>query len=182
MTEPSTKLKRDMKTRHKTVPVEQRLGLEMLAILWSYYLLRKLPLKIQSDDALENLEKLKFTELLISDLILRLCKLREDNTNSISFVQVLKALRKRVATKDRVVSMETEIKRFTTLTRTLMERRNSYIAHLAKQGHSHLKPMNEMSEVIGLALKITDTLCGENNSYKILNIDLRHAFSRGAAV
>src|SRR5205814_9173040 len=103
------------------------------------------------DTTYENMRELKFVQLLINDLILGLCKLRDDNSNSFCFPQVLKMLRKRAASKDLVVNLEPEIKRYNLITHNLEIHRNTYIAHLAKRGTSHLKPPSGILEGIYLS-------------------------------
>jgi hypothetical protein len=93
-----------------TIAGEQSLGLEMLETLYSYYLLRAVSSEIESRDALTNMSRMKFVQLLTNDIILRLCKFRDDNSMSLSFDQVNKALRKRAAKKERLDGIETRSK------------------------------------------------------------------------
>ena len=79
----------------KELSEEGYLASEVLEILWDFYLLKR-PMG-ESDNAVENMTQLRFKELLIGSLILRLCKLRDDDTRSLSLDQTIKALRKRAA-------------------------------------------------------------------------------------
>lgn len=88
------------------------MGLEMLETLYSYYLLRAVSPETESSDALTNMRKMKFAQLLTNDIILRLCKFRDDNSMSLSFDQVNKVLRKRAAKKDRLDGIENNIKEY----------------------------------------------------------------------
>ena len=145
----------------------------MLEILYSHYLLKSVFEEPESDDALSNMRRIRIAQLLANDIILRLCKFRNDDSRSLSFVQVLKALRKREATQNRVDGLENMIKDYRRITRNLESHRDAYIAHLSKQDRSHLKPTVEVVTAIGLALEITDRLCGEKNSYRVFDLDLR---------
>jgi hypothetical protein len=145
----------------------------MLETLYSYYLLRAVSSEIESSDALTNMRTIKFVQLLTNDIILRLCKFRDDNSMSLSFDQVNKVLRKRAAKKERLDSIESKIKEYRRLTHNMENHRNAYIAHLSKRDRNHLKTPLEMFEAIKLALQITDQLCGGENSYRVLNVDLR---------
>ena len=164
-----------------SIPPEQGLGIEMLEILHSYYLLQTLSDPAESDNALENMKRMKFIQLLADDIILRLCKFRDDNSMSLSFVQVVKALRKRVAKRGRVDGIETQIKEYKRLTHNLENHRNAYIAHLSKRDRNHLRPTLEIVKAILLALDITDKLSGDENSYRLFDIDLRRAVSETPA-
>ena len=152
---------------------EQSLGVEMLDLLYSYYLLKSLSAEPESHDALGNMRRIKMAQLLTNDIILRLCKFRDDDSRSLSFDQVYKALRKREAKKERVDGLEPIIKKYRSLTRNLENHRDAYIAHLSKRDRSHLRPPVELADAIGLALTITDKLGGGKNSYKVLGLDLR---------
>jgi hypothetical protein len=167
-----------VKKDSNNLSMEARLCVEVLEILLSFYFLQRLPDEAESDDLHENMKRLRFAQLLINDVILRLCKLREDNPNSICFPQVLKTLRKRAACKERAELLQPEVKRYNILTQNLETHRNSYIAHLSKRGTSHLKPLTEMFEAVTLAVQITDALSDEQNSYKFLDVDIREAVLR----
>jgi hypothetical protein len=68
----------------KSIAGEQSLGLEMLETLYSYYLLRTVSSEPEANDALINMRRMKFVQLLTNDIILRLCKFRDDNSMSAS--------------------------------------------------------------------------------------------------
>jgi hypothetical protein len=161
------------KKKSNSIAGEQSLGVEMLEILYSYYLLKSLSQEPESNDPLSNMRRMKITQLLTNDIILRLCKFRDNDSRSLSFDQVNKALRKREAKRNRVAGLEDMIKEYRSLTLNLENHRNAYIAHLSKRDSDHLKPMVELANAIGLALKITDRLCGVKNSFKVLDLDLR---------
>jgi hypothetical protein len=174
-----SKAYRLLRTMHESVPVETRLCSEVLELLWSCYLWKTV--SIDSEDALENMKALKFVQLLVNDIILRLCKFRETDARSLSFDQVFKELRKRAASKDRVTGLETELKEYRRRTINLENHRDTYIAHLSKRDHTHLDPPVEILDTIRLAVRISDILAGSRNAYKVLNIDLR-AEALGEAV
>src|SRR6266851_9422648 len=147
-----------------------QLCVEMSEILFDFYLLRSL--SPDSNDPLENLKAIRFVQLLINDITLRLCKFRDDDTRSLSFDQVYKVLRKRSASADRVTGLEQEIARYRQLTKNLESHRDAHIAHLSKRGRWHLKPLVEIHDSIRMAVTITDKLSAGPNTYKLLDIDL----------
>lgn len=173
LNEMSKKVKREIENRHKTIPPVQHLCMEVLEILWSYYLLQTLPSELDSDDPLKYLQMMKFVGLLTNDVILRLCKFRDDDSRSLSFKQVFKDLRKRSATSARAENLESMIKRYKSVTQNIENHRNTYIAHLSKRDRTHLKPPIEIIEAIHLSIEITDALSDSQNSYIIEGIDLR---------
>lgn len=167
----SNKLKKELKATHESISPQHHLVLEMGEILWSFYLLKRT--RVDSDDALENMRSVWFGSLLSNDIILRLCKFRDNDSRSLSFEQVWKILRKRASTKERAASLESKIKDFKVQTQNLENHRDAYIAHLSKRDHTHLKPTTEILDTILLALQIIDGLCGEETSYKVLDVDVR---------
>ena len=140
-----------------------------------------LRLSPDSNDPLENLKTIRFVQLLINDITLRLCKFRDDDTRSLSFDQVYKVLRKRSASADRVTGLDQEIARYRQLTKNLENHRDAHIAHLSKRGGGHLKPLIEICDSIRMAVTITDKLSGGPNTYNLLDIDLRAELEKGAA-
>ena len=83
----------------------------MLDLLYSHYLLKSVSVEPESEDALGNMRRIKMAQLLTNDIILRLCKFRDDDSRSLSFDRVYKALRKREAKKEQVEGLEPIIKR-----------------------------------------------------------------------
>ena len=73
----------------------------------------------ESSDALTNIRRMKFAQLLTNDIILSLSKFRDDNSMSFSFDQVNKALRKRAAKKERLDGIENKIKEYKRLTHNM---------------------------------------------------------------
>jgi hypothetical protein len=165
------RLKRVLHMMHESVPVERRLCVEVLEILWSYYLLKQQT--CDSDISFENMKAMKFVQLLGNDIILGLCKFRDKDSRSLSFDQVFKELRKRAASKGYVKDIETKMAEYRRLTLNLQSHRDTYIAHLSKRDHAHLNPPTEMLATIRMAVQITDALVGSRNSYKVLDVDLR---------
>ena len=150
---------------------EDLLGLELSEILWDFYLLKR-PMP-ESDVLLDNMAQLRFRQLLVSSLILRLCKLRDTDTRSISFDQVVKVLQKRAATAGRVVGVAAALKKFRRLTENLEKHRDNYIAHLAKTGRSRLKPATEIRDAVRESARIVDILSGQKVSCEAFGVDLR---------
>lgn len=150
---------------------EELLGVELSEILWDYYLLRQ-PMA-EFDTVIENMTQLRFRQLLIASLILRLCKLRDTDTRSLSFDQTIKSLRKRPASASRVVGLEPQIKRYRTLTENLEKHRYTHVAHLAKSGRGCLKPTVEIEDAVRLAVRIVDTMNGNPVSHRAFGVDLR---------
>ena len=160
-----------LKTMADEIPEVTALCVEMSEILFDYYLLKRV--NPDSDDALENMKTNRFGGLLIDDIILSLCKFREDDTRNVSFEQALKAWRKRAESAAYVDGVVDEIKSYRQITKNLDGHRQARIAHLAKRGGAHLKPTTEMRDAIVLALKIVDTFSGVATSYHVLDVDVR---------
>jgi len=145
----------------------------MLGVLWALYLTRTI--RLGGGVALENLRELKFLDLLNRDIILRLCKLRDDDSRNLSFQQVWKSERKRSTRLAALDGVEVQIRRFGKLTQNLERHRSNYVAHLAKHAPDDLSPAFEITEATLLALTIVDRLLGERCEYTIEGIDLREA-------
>jgi len=163
-------VRRLIKEGHAGVRPDQHLSLEILEILCSFYFLkRELP---ESNHAVENLRTLHFVRLLHDDIVIRLCKLAEDDARSWSFPQALKKLRKRSAHSFVDASVDRHIKEFVALVRPIRDHRDSRIAHHSKRDGTHLKPP-QLLPAIRLAIEIADALAGEAVRYRLEQIDLR---------
>jgi hypothetical protein len=159
-----------MKDAHDRVRADQHLSLEVSEILCSFYFLkREFP---ESDVVLENLRTLHFVGLLHADIVLRLCKLDEDDARSWSFRQVFKKLSKRSAHSFADADIDRQIRQFHELVRPIRDHRDSYIAHHSKRDKTYLKPP-ELLPAIRMAIEIIDALAEEPVSYRFEEIDLR---------
>ena len=164
------RVKRQIMDSRAQVTPDQELSLEILDILESFYFFkREHP---ESRTPLENMRTLRFVRLLHDDIILRLCKLADDDSRSWSFIQAFKKLRKRSMHTLVESEVERRIKEFRDRVRPMREHRDSYIAHHSKRDRGHLKPP-ELLLAIRLAVEITDMLAEKQVSYGILAIDLR---------
>ncbi len=150
---------------------EARIGFALLELLWSYYIL--LGLIPESDNLIENLKTMKVVSLLTDDIILRLCKLRDNDGRTLSFNQLSRHCSQGIADRARERDIRAKIRRFRGLTENLENHRNSYIAHLSSEPRSHLSPTTEIYDALREALEIWDILKGEVVSYKIVDLDLR---------
>ena len=110
--------------------------------------------------------------LLHDDIILRLCKLDEDDCRSWSFAQAFKKLRKRSPPAFDETIVEQNIYAFRVLVVPLRQHRDSRIAHRLKRDGGFLKPPI-LLPAIGLAVEIADALSGEKAQYEFLDLDLR---------
>lgn len=159
-----------MKQAHADVTPEQEISFEIMDILLSFYFFkREIP---ESEEWLANYRTLHFIKLLHNDIILRLCKLADEDSRSWSFDQARRKLRKRCNHKFQDSKYESQIKDFRKLVRPIREHRDTYIAHHSKRDRTHLKPP-ELLPAIRLAVEISDSLAAENVGYRISNIDLR---------
>lgn len=160
-----------MKNLYDSLAWENCLGVEILEILWTYYLLKQqVP---NYDDTFSNLRENKFIQLLVNDIILRLCKFRDKDSRSISFEQAKKKLEKKNKVKSQNQYLDKILKKYRDHTINLEKHRDSYIAHLSKRDRIHLKPTIEIFTAIKMAVQIVDSLCGEKNAYRLEKIDLR---------
>lgn len=163
-------VKKQIKDAHASVTPEQEISFEIMEILESFYFFkREFP---ESEEWLENLRTLRFISLLHNDIIMRLCKLVDDDSRSWSFDQTRRKLRKRSNHLFDDSELESRIKDFRSLVRPLREHRDAYIAHHAKRARTHLRPL-DLLPVIRLAVEISDKLSAEKNGYRISDIDLR---------
>lgn len=156
----------------------EKLGFEILELLWSYYLLRQ-ETKV-SDDPVLNLRSMKIIQLLQNDIILRLCKFRDKDSRSLSFDQLLKQ-EKKSNNNSRLKTLTDQVKKYRDLTKNIENHREAYVAHLSKRGNEHLKPLAELQGAIKLALDLTDCFWGEENQYEIGGVDLRIALNKNNA-
>ncbi len=155
---------------HAQTRTDQHLALEILEILCSFYFLKRVV--PESDDAQENLRTVHFIQLLHDDIVLRLCKLDEDDARSWSFAQAFKKLRKRPAHSFEDAPVERRIREFATLVQPIRDHRDSRIAHHSKRDGAHLRPLS-LLPAIRVAVEITDALAGESEEYRLQDIDLR---------
>ena len=158
-----------MATSERSNPVE-RLALEILDILLAVHYLRS---QSYGDDPLANLRETKVMALLFNDVVLRLGKFRDDDNRTWSFRKAAKYLGKRVQSAPRAVAAKPLIAKFIERTKRLDDWRNLAIAHLPKRGASHLEPVTDLLIIVSLAVKIVDTLAGEENRYCVGTVDLR---------
>lgn len=147
-----------------------RISSEILDLLVSYYFFRKQSdrLVAQNPGGLEALEMLVSIQTLTNDIILRLCKLDDDDNRNWSFREVLKKLRKQRVSTVIEKEVEKDLKRYRLLINNLkIHHRNVSITHLAKTPPQPFKPTFQMKDAILLAVKIHDTLHGEKVTYTI---------------
>jgi len=147
-----------------------RISNEILELLVSHYFFRQQSGRLVAQDpgGLEALEMLVCIQTLTNDIILRLCKLDDDDNRNWSFREVLKKLRKRRVSTLVYKEAEKDLKRYRSIINDMKtHHRNVSIAHLAKSRPPQFKPAFKMKDAIRLAVKICDALHGEKVSYKI---------------
>ena len=145
-------------------------SVEILEILTSFYVLKRI--RPESSDAHENLRTMHLVRLLRDDVILRLCKLDDNDTRSWSFEQALKKLRKRSSSGFDEPAVQQQIKEFRNLIKPLREHRDARIAHRTKRDLTFLTPPR-LLPAIKLAIEIADALAGCATRYTFLDLDLR---------
>jgi hypothetical protein len=150
------------------------LGLEVLDILWSCYVLKHHSLEPQ--DELDAMRRLKILQVLTNDVLLRLAKLGEANRGSWNFAQVAKRTKR--GDTPRVAQ---QIKHYRDLIQSIAQLRNSRIAHRAQEFQAGSPPPLEMWSAVGVAVSLLDELSGERVAYHIGGIDLRNAVLGEAA-
>ncbi len=159
-----------MPTTLKTRSID-RLGIELLEIMLSVYLLRN-PAAV-GEDYLSQMRSTKVVALLVNDIIVRLGKFREDDNRNWGFREVAKLLGKRTSTASHAVAAAPAIDEFMQGSKRLEDYRNLAVAHLPKRGAAHLHPLTELYRLVALAVRIVDTLAGEKNAYRFGEVDLR---------
>lgn len=162
----------------RDIPAVQRLGTEILEILYSAYLLRHQA--FNSGNTLSNMRETKVTSLLVNDVIVRLGKFRDDDNRDWSFRQAAKALKKKSSMASRAALAEPLIEKFIEKSKRLEDYRNLVVAHLPKRGTGHLKPLTDLFDLVLLAVQVVDALSGEINVYRIEHIDLRREVCNNA--
>lgn len=156
----------------------QRLGTEMLELLWSYHLFIEESnfFTIEGPTYLDALKRMTYISLLTQDIVLRLCKLDDKPKESWSFERVAKNLGKWEATKAKVKKYQEEIS-------NLKEHhRNAFMAHLPRVRPENFKPAFNIADAIQQALAIYDQLSGERSTFMIndggdSSVDLRARFN-----
>ena len=154
----------------------QRLGTELLEVLLAVHLLRNPA--ADGEDYLSNVRNTKMIALLVNDIVVRLGKFREEDNRNWSFREAAKALRKKTSSAGRAAAAEQPIQEFVQGSKKLEDYRNVAIAHLAKRGASHLKPLTELYQLVALAVNVVDILSGEKNEYRVGEVDLRSGIAR----
>lgn len=148
----------------------RRISNEILELLISYYFFRQQSdsLVAQNPGGLEALEMLVCIQALTNDIILRLCKLDDDDNRNWSFREVFKKDRKKRVSTLVDKEVEKDLKRYRSIINDMkIHHRNVSIVHLAKSRPLQFKPAFQMKDAIRLAVKICDALYGEKVSYKI---------------
>jgi len=158
-----------------TPEATRRLALEALEVLVSAYYLAELGRSPPADDADTNLRNIKFLQLLLNDIVMRLGKFRDDDNRSWSFREVAKYLSKKKAYAARAAAATQAIATYAQKTKKIEDFRNRSIAHLTKQGPAGVSLPLDVMEAIRLAVAIVDTLAGERNRYILGTVSLRHA-------
>ncbi len=151
-----------------------RLAAEMLELLVAAHYLSELGTMPLGEDVSANLRNVKLCQLLINDVVMRLCKFRDDDNRNWGFREVEKYMLKRSQLIDRATQAREPIKRFLASTRNLEAYRSQAIAHLAKQGASGIKFSTDLRNAVGLAVAVVDALSGKTLQYSLLTVDLRH--------
>jgi hypothetical protein len=140
----------------------------MLDILTSVHFLKSG--HSDSDDFMGNLKSLHVALLMHDDVILRLCKLADEDTRSWSFDQAIKAVRNKTTADD--PELNRMVRAFKAAVRPIKLHRDQRIAHRAKRDRTNLT-VSDFAEPIQLALQILDRLSNSTVEYKIQDFDLR---------
>ena len=98
-------------------------------------------------------------------MILRLCRLDDDDRSQRSFREALKAIRAQIPDKE-AKAIDKSLKRYRALINPLKTKaRNYYIAHLDKEAKETLYPQYDLIRVISQAVEIFDEIAGERIDY-----------------
>jgi hypothetical protein len=153
-----------------------RLAIEMLEVLWSYYLLSTN--QLGSQDPVEGMRRIKIMVLLSDDLLLRLARLGESKRDTWNLTQVIKEL----PNLARRSALQRGVSEYQRLTGQITSHRNRRIAHISKASPASLQPPTEMLQAISLAVDLVDENTGVRNTYEVAGLDLRQAaFGNDAA-
>jgi len=124
-----------------------------------------------------------YIRALEHDLVLRLCRLDEDDRTKHSLREVLKSARTTIGEAN-AHRADKLLKQYRQAINPLkVKRRNYYLAHLAKGAEEQLDPQGGIGPQVQLAVEILDVLSGSRVGYSLRAsstdavIDLRQAFS-----
>jgi hypothetical protein len=167
-------------------PELDAIKLEILNLLIVYYTYRQTIVEYFPKDGTRFDLHRWFTYLRVmeNDLILRLCRLDEDDRTKHSLREALKSVRTQISQRD-VSVIDLKIKKYRQLINPLKtKRRNYYLAHMAKGATEPFDPQGGLEKPILAVVEISDLIAGTAVSYRLrvgsreLEVDLRPAVTQ----
>jgi hypothetical protein len=102
-----------------------------------------------------------------NDLVLRLCRLDEDDRTKHSFREALKSVRSEIP-EPNLKAIDSGIKRYRQLINPLKtKRRNYYLAHMAKGAQEPMDPRGGLDQPILAVVELGDLIAGAAVSYHL---------------
>ncbi len=170
-----------MKAPEHLSPLQQ-LTTEVHNLLAAYWFFKKRSKEsvTKNPGGIDALEDMILLQSLTQDIVLRLGKLGDTRRDTLSFMQVVKHIRKHGPVQNIPANIDSKIAQFEKEIEDIkVHHRNSYMAHISKSKPWPFKPSFNLREAIQLAIQICDDLHGEKMEYKIssdwagIEIDLR---------
>jgi hypothetical protein len=156
----------DKRRQHPEVDAVMGEISELLMVQWVYYSHLKHdfpnPHKVGTDD----IHRWIFTtRIMENDMVMRLCRLDEEDKSKHSFREALKAVRNLIPDSE-AQHLDKRIKKYRQLINPLKTKARNYdLAHLAKGAKPHLDPRFDLSPAIAEAVVVFDEIVGEVQNY-----------------
>ncbi len=150
-------------------PELDAIKLEILNLLIVYFTYRRTVIEYFPKDGTRSDLHAWFTYLRVmeNDLILRLCRLDEDDRTKTSLRDALKSVRTHIRQPDLKV-IDQKIKEYRQLINPLKtKRRNYYLAHMAKGATEPIDPQGGLEKPILAVVELSDLIAGTMVSYSL---------------
>src|SRR6266850_1480306 len=149
-------LRRKIEQTHDSVSLTLRLQLEIQHLLAARLLHFRYP-RPESDDPVKNLMNIQVHGLIIDDVILRLVKLCDKRSDTLTFKKVLKAQKNRLG-PTAVAALLGRINEYGAFVSNLKSHRDGRIAHTQIGANTNLPPTTEIREAVKMAVEISDSI------------------------
>jgi hypothetical protein len=139
---------------------------DLLMVQWVYYSHLKYDFPNPHKTGMDTLYRWIFTtRIMENDMVLRLCRLDEDDKSLHSFREALKAVRNLIPEPE-AQALDKRIKKYRQLINPLKTKARNYdLAHLAKGAKPNLDPRFDLSPAITEAVAVLDEIVGEVQNY-----------------
>ena len=150
---------------------KDKLGLEILEILYSKLLLKEL--MPDSESPPDNLRTMKLVHTLHDDIVLRLCKLTDRSRGSLGARTIFRKQLRFSKNPQHAQQFKRALDQLESFTVRLEPYRNARIAHIGERSIHSTEPLPPLQGAIEAAVALVDVLAETRNEYRILDLDLR---------